>query len=471
MRIGQTSIVHFISQLLATVAGFVATIYFARALGAEILGVYFLVVAVYTWLKLFGTMGFRQSVVKRLSETRRQNQRFTAAFLLQLALLSVLCVAIIAGSDYLDAYVGTAVTDALLLLTLGGIAFTFVGSVLRGEKLVHVAAMLKPVERLVRTVLQIGAILAGFTLFGLLYGHVVALLFASLVGIYIISSRPSLPRQDDFESVLSFAKYSWLGGVSTRTFNAMDTLVLGFFVSTTLIGVYEIAWNVASVLAIFGSSVSQAVFPEISELSTDNREEQATSILNDALAFTGLFTIPGLVGAVILGEYVLIIYGPEFRQGYLVLLLLIVARLLAAYQWQFVNALGAFNRPDLAFWINLSFIVVNMILNFALVALYGWIGAAVATACSAALALVLGYITVRSIVAIRIPYAMIGRQVIAALVMGLVVYSGTVLLTMSVPVALVLIVAGSGIYFGALFGISPQFRSTVLINLPETVFR
>lgn len=467
MRIGQTSLVHFVSQLIATVAGFVATVYFARVLGAETLGVYFLVVAVYTWLKLFGTMGFRQSVVKRLSENRRQNQRFTAALLLQLVLFSVLCGAIVIGSDYINAYVGTDVAGALVLLSLWGIAFTFVGSVLRGEKLVHVAAMLRPVERLARTVLQVGAILAGLTLFGLLYGHAVALFFASVVGIYMTSSRLALPGKKDFESILSYAKYSWLGGLSTRTFNAMDTVVLGFFVSTSLIGVYEIAWNIASVLAVFGSSISQAVFPEISDLSTENREEEATSILNDALAFTGLFTIPGLVGAIVLGEYILALYGSDFRQGYLVLIVLTVARLLAAYQWQFVNALGAFDRPDLAFGINMVFIIVNMTLNVALVALYSWVGAAIATTFSAALALVLGYVAVQHILDLQIPYTSIGHQVIAALLMGILLYGGTIPLSMSVPVALVMVAAGCGIYFGVLFGISSQFRSTVMVNLPE----
>jgi O-antigen/teichoic acid export membrane protein len=461
-----------VSELLATVFGFVATVYFARVLGAETLGVYFLVIAVYTWLKLFGTMGFRQSVVKRLSEGHRRNQRFTAAVVLQLGLVLIVIAIIFFSSSYINEYVGREVALTLILLTLAGTTFTFAGSVLRGEKVVHLAGMLKPTERIIRTILQVALVaMTSFTLFGLLYGHIGALVLASLLGLSLISSHLSVPNKSDITSVLSFAKYSWLGGISTRTFNALDTIILGFFVGSSLIGIYEIAWNVASVLAIFGSSVSKAVFPEISDLSKKDRVKQAESILNDALAFTGLFTIPGLVGAIILGEYVLGIYGPEFRQGSFVLIILIIARLFAAYQWQFVNALGAFDRPDLAFKVNVIFIIINILLNVILVWQYGWTGAAAATAFSAGLALLLGYMVLNSIIEVQIPYGAISRQVTAALLMGLFIALAKTAISISVPKAVMLIIVGGVIYFVVLFSISVRFRTTVIENMPKLASR
>jgi O-antigen/teichoic acid export membrane protein len=48
MNLGQTSVVYFVSKLLGSVLGFVATIYFARVLGAEVLGQYALVLALIT---------------------------------------------------------------------------------------------------------------------------------------------------------------------------------------------------------------------------------------------------------------------------------------------------------------------------------------------------------------------------------------------------------------------------------------
>jgi hypothetical protein len=57
MRLGQTSIIHFSSRLVASVVGFLATLYFARELGAGTLGFYFVALAIVSWLSLAGTLG------------------------------------------------------------------------------------------------------------------------------------------------------------------------------------------------------------------------------------------------------------------------------------------------------------------------------------------------------------------------------------------------------------------------------
>ncbi|MDY6779450.1 MAG: polysaccharide biosynthesis C-terminal domain-containing protein, partial [Halobacteria archaeon] len=109
------------------------------------------------------------------------------------------------------------------------------------------------------------------------------------------------------------------------------------------------------------------------------------------VAYAGLFLVPGLVGGLVLGEVILSVYSQEFQQGYLVLVLLILARLISTYKNQFVNVIDAINKPDVGFKINAVFVVTNVSLNFVLVYFRGWIGAAVATAVSAAVGCVLAY--------------------------------------------------------------------------------
>lgn len=468
MRIGRTSIVHFGSQLVATVVGFLATIYFARRLGADTLGVYFLVTSVYLWLEVIASGGIRSAVTKRLSEGEDRNRRLTAALVCVSLILVLVILVLLLFSDQVESYLGVAVVPVLILLLVVGTTFTVLTSVLSGEHKVHLRSLLTPVDRIARTILQVALVVAGSGLAGLLYGYLGAMVVAILVGAYFVSTRFAVPRKEDFVSILTYAKYAWLNGVNTRAFASTDTIVLGFFVSSTLIGVYEIAWNVASILAVFGSSISQAVFPEISSLSANDETERASDLVSDALAFTGLFTIPGLVGGLVLGEWILGIYGSEFQQGSLVLVILIAARLLSAYQWQFVNALGALDRPDRAFRVNLVFLVVNVGLNLVLVALYGWIGAAVATTLSAALTLVLGYVSLQSVIDVTVPYDEIGRQIAGAAVMGAVLYLLTVPIDVRLHTAVLLVGVGAIVYFLVLAAISSRFRTTVVSNLPSS---
>ncbi len=68
MRPGQTSAVVFVAKVVGSALWFAATIIFARLLGAEVLGIYGLVLTLVAWLQAGATMGFGSAITKRLSE-------------------------------------------------------------------------------------------------------------------------------------------------------------------------------------------------------------------------------------------------------------------------------------------------------------------------------------------------------------------------------------------------------------------
>jgi O-antigen/teichoic acid export membrane protein len=465
MRVGQKSFIYFLSKIGATLAGFVATIYLARILGAGTLGTYYLVIAVLTWLKMFSTMGIAKSVKKRISETDEPSEFLTAGVLLQAASLLVVTTAIVVFQSQFRSYTGFERIDILLLLLFAGAFFSFVTSVLVGENLTHVSGALQPLDRVTRTVAQVAFVLLGFNLLGLFFGYIIGSILAATVGLYYVSARFSYPDRSHFRSLWAYAKFSWLGSFSNRTLASMDTLVLGVFVTTDLIGIYEIAWNVASVLAVFGVAINTGLFPEISSLDADETESIA-ELAQTGVAYAGVFVIPGLVGGLILGEVILSVYSQEFRQGYLILVLLIFARLISTYKNQFVNIIDATNRPDIGFRINAVFVVTNISLNFLLVYVYGWVGAAVATIISAAVGVIIAYGALTRLTAFQFPISEVLKQLVAAVAMGIPVYVGAEYLSYQVLPSLLLVPAGAGVYFGVLLSISLRFRTTVRANIP-----
>jgi O-antigen/teichoic acid export membrane protein len=256
--------------------------------------------------------------------------------------------------------------------------------------------------------------------------------------------------------------------VESRSFSAMDTVVLGLFVGSNLIGYYEVAWNLASILAVFGTSISQTMFPAISQLSSDDDHERVRGLVEDALAFTGLFVIPGLIGAAVVGEHVLRIYGEDFQRAALVLVILVAARLVYAYEAQLVSALDAIDAPALAFRVNLAFVIANLALNLLLVRLYGWVGAAVGTALAATVGLVLAYRALVDALSFDVPVREIARQWSAALLMGGVVFLAEPPLLGALPgwmAAVVLVGVGAAAYFFALVGLSERLRMVIVENI------
>lgn len=475
MRIGQTSIVVFVSKLVASVFGFVATIYFARVLGAEVLGYYTLTVALVQWLKLSGSLGVNGAMKKRISEGDETARFATAGVVMIGALGLVLSVIVLFASPYIERYVGRQVTVFVVLLLILGLGRSTVNAILHGQQSVHISGVLTPLKIIIISGTQLPLVLAGMELTGLLIGHTVGWLSVMLVGTKFVAVGLSRPSRRHFRSLFDYAKYSWFGGLKNRTFNDIDVLILGLFVPAQLVGIYSVAWNIASFLMTFDGAISQAIFPEISRASTNDRETAVSELINEALRFGGLILIPGLMGGALLSGRLLRIYSSEFTQGAAVLVILILSTMLYGYQRQLLMSLNAMDRPDVALRVNLAFVGFNAVANVVLVIAIGWVGAAIATALSAALGTTLAYGALVKLVDFSVPYTEIARQVGAALAMGVPV-AGTLwaentygVVNHNVTLVLTLVTVGATIYFAVLLVISAKFRTVVKRNLPVEI--
>lgn len=462
MRLAKTSVLYFLSDISTSVIGFLATLYFARVLGASVLGQYFVVVALVAWLSI-PSNGIATAINKRMSEGVNPGRYVSAGLVLNGTLAAFIVLAAILLRSHLETYVGAPVGLLFALVFIGQVAFTTTTRALSGQHMVAYAGGLKTFDRTLRVGLQATLVVVGYKIIGLVVGHGVAFGVAAGVGLLISRVEFSIPTHKEFYELLSFAQYSWLGNMQSRTFGWMDTLVLSLFVSSGLIGVYEISWRLASVLILVSNSVSQTLFPKMSNIATDGDYDEIRNLIDEALFAAGIFTIPGFVGAAILGPEILRIYGREFVAGNVVLLILIAARAMNAYGSQLMNVINAINRPDLAFRINLAFIATNFALNVVLVYFYGWHGAAVATGISSLITLILGFYVVSIVIGTpSIPVMGVGYQIAAATLMGASIW----ILQRTLPwqnmyVTAFLVFTGAVLYAAFLLALSPRLRNKV----------
>lgn len=479
MRIAQKSFIVFFSKLVGSVFGFVATIYFARLLGAEILGYYASVLAIVAWLAFVSDLGVTTALTKRVSEGREQSSYFTGSVLLILGLGSTVCIVVLLLADTINAYVGETVAAFVVLLLVVRLFHETVIATLEGENNVHIAGLLSPLKIGSRSVVQVLLVLTGFSLSGLLIGYAVGGVLTGVVGLLVVSIHFRVPSRKHLRRLMDFAKFSWLGKLQARSFNEVDILVLTVLVPSTFVGIYSIAWSITKFLTLFGSAISSTLFPEISRADSQGNTETVSTLVSDSLLYNGLLIIPGLFGAFILARPLLRIYGPEFIEGATVLWILVLAALLYGYQEQFMYALNAIDYPNIAFRVNLVFIGLNVLLNIALVLQMGFVGAAIATAISAGTGLVLSFFAFRSKASFEIPISEISKQFFSAATMAVIIYSarefskGLTLdfdmipyVTGNTVILVALVSAGAFIYFTVLLSLSSRFRETLLANAP-----
>ena len=459
MRLGRTTLIHFGSQIAVAVSGFAATLVIARILGSETLGLYATTVALLFWATL-PVNAIGSAMNKRISEGVNQSSFLAAGILLIVFISTILSLLTTVFGSWINDYVGTSVHILLVFLLLSNSGFIITNKALNGQKKVGYTGLVQAANQVIKAALQICFITLGYKFGGLVIGHIAAFLVATVLGLRAFDISPTAPRWKHFKSLYRYARYSWLGTLQTRSFAWMDTVVLAFFVSPTLIGIYEVAWNLASALALISVSISTALFPEMSELGTDNEYEKITHYVEDALVFAGIFLFPGFIGAIIVGPRILQIYSQEFQQGETILLILIVARMIAAFGGQFINTINAINRPDITFRINLYFVITNIILNILLVWVFGWYGAAIATALSAVVLLILGYYFLLILIdQLSIPWKELGYQSIAACVMGIILFFINNKISDGNYMTVFLVITGALIYMLTLISISDQIRS------------
>lgn len=475
MRLGQTSLLYFLSKISGSLLGALATVYIARILGAEPLGIYHLVIGLVSWLAILGRVGVSKAITKRVSEGSDEGEYVVAGTVVIISMFVLVTAAIALFRGQIVEYVGYPATGFIILILFVVLLNGLVNSLLTGLHLVHISGILSPLRTGGRALAQVSLIIAGVSTASLFIGHLIGYFAAIGIGMYYIMRNVpefSRPKRHHFENLFDFAKFSWLGSLQSRMFSYTDIVVLGFFVSSGLVGVYAVAWNVAHFFILFSGALSTTLFPEMSSISAQNDSQAVGRIVEQALSFGGLFLIPGLLGGAILGERVLRIYGPEFPKGATILTLLILANLFMGYQDQLLNTLNAINRPELAFRVNIVFVGANISLNVALIYLYGWIGAAVATTVSVAISLTLAYWHVSSIIEFNAPIGEFARQWFAAMIMAGVVYTGLWIentyriLRHNVATVLLLVGIGAGVYFICLFCLSVEFRETVDRNSP-----
>lgn len=461
MTIRRRVTLDFLFQAVISVTGFVATLYIARILGAETLGTYAAVVAILFWAE-FPVSAVGAAINKRVSEGVRRREFLGAGLTLNGAVALTLAGVVLVAADRINGFISAPVSTLMAALLIGSALFRTIRESLKGQKKVHHSGFIGAVERTGRTAAQVGLVFVGYELSGLVFGHALSLFLATALGLLLFDVQPSLPGISEFRGLISYAKYSWLAGIKTRTFTWLDTLILFAFVETSLVGVYEVAWNLSSVMLLAGASIQRVLFPEMSELATSKGYDEIHEHLEDALSYAGILVIPGMVGTLVVGERVLAIYGEEFRVGVAVLAILVFTQLVASFDTQLLSTINAVDRPDVTFRNNVVFITTNLVLNVVLVITVGWVGAAIASSVSMLVTLMLNYYSLSALIGRpSIPARRYVPQIAAAAIMGVATWAASQIIPEGELWTVVLVLAGAGLYFACLTAFSPRIRATV----------
>ncbi|WP_407357235.1 flippase [Methanolobus sp. WCC5] len=451
MNIGavqRQSIILFIWQIAYTFIGFLSTIYFARTVGASVLGGYFLFVAYFTVISLVTDGGFGGAAVKRISEGKEQNEYFSAFVVLRsLFVILVIVILLISRRYFVD--FNDAGTFMWFLLALAvSVMFGAISGAMQGCGKVGVQATGNFVNNISRIIVQVIAVFFGFGTAGLAGGFVFGMLVGTLLQLHFFGLSFVSFEWKHIKNLATFSAWIFLISSGVIVFSTSDTIMIGYYLNNSDVGVYRIALQLSAMAGFTAIALRSTLWPRVSRWSKIGETGLIEESISRAFTYSIILAVPMFAGGILLGDKILyFFYGEEFAGGYISMIVLLIVQIVTIIYYLFSAYLTALdNLKDLS-KVTMIAVAINIALNAALIPLVGIAGAAIATLLTMGLNAILASRLLSKILTIRIEYGCLMNILKASIMMSLFIGMYRLMIPISnVWQVIIPIILGGGIY-------------------------
>ncbi len=385
---GQTAVI-LASRVIGALSTAVLTIVLARFLGLEGYGTYAFALTVASTAALVASMGIDSATSRFVADGFNQRRGVATAIWRGLRLRTVVAgivfgVLIIFADPFADLLgqpgLGPAIRAASLALFFSA-GFSWVSGVYEGVRRGGRLALMSLVKAAVEFVAVLAVLVAGFGVVAVLLGN--ALSYAVAVGVGLVLMRPYMRRQasdaaDEVStmSILRYGNHIWLAGIAWILFDRVDQFLLGIFLGTDAVGLYDAPWRIAAILGLLSLSLASAVTPRVASADPAEAGALVTKALRVAII---AYLVLAAITAVAASDMFVALLGPDFARSADVLIVLLPYLVLIGLSPILSRALDYIGVAAVRKWIALATFLVNLALDLILIPTVGLLGAAIAT--------------------------------------------------------------------------------------------
>ena len=383
-------------KVFGLIAGLLISIFLARSLGPEGLGVVNFANKFGMILLILTMFGFQNVIIKfiAVAKGRRDNLAISTALKTSLVFNGILSVVIASiGAIVLplildtwlgnqDLYIPLLIVFVMLIPQTISMVY---GSALNGFGKIWQANLVN--QTLSALLVGLGLILYwSFNIFFtpisvlLLYAISRTILVVVVKVLWNQSFKSKIKGQFNFKPMLKMAKPLMLvTGTGVIASNA-DAIMLGMFGTFKDVGIYSVAARLALLTSFFLQVTNAAISPKLASLFDESKISEMILMVQRVTKGLTLVALLFVIFFVTLGQWLLGFWGVEFQQAYWVLVIIVIG--------QFFNIATGCSGMLLVMcgyekthgYISLAALILNIILNVVLISNFGALGAAIATA-------------------------------------------------------------------------------------------
>lgn len=446
----------FAAQFAIKILSFIFSVLIIRNLGAESYGQYTTVLAFGAIFAIFSDLGLAPYTIREISRYRDQPD---GSKYIQTLFVNVLVIRILLSLITAVLMLVTAWLTGRPLVMIGAIALNSIGlllysihgaseAALSGFERLDIIFGAKVVQQLTFVALAAVVLIGGFGYYGLIMGNLVAISLMTYICwrsarrlVSHLGKVDLLIWKSLLRASLPFAIIGFALGLSYK----FDTILLNIFRGDSETGFYNAAYNLVFSAVLISNVINTSMYPTLTREFTNNPGE-LPKIFERMLRYLMIVSLPIAVGGSLLaGPLVDLLYSGSYAQSALALRIVIWVIPLM-YASEYLGYIVVIHNKEIrvarAILVSTA---VNISLNLLLVPIYGLLAASVMTVVTEIILVAQHLWTLRGMIRHSDWKGSLLRPVLAALLMGGVVYLAHPYLHLFVTIGV-----GALVYFGLL---------------------
>jgi O-antigen/teichoic acid export membrane protein len=372
----------FVGEVVVRVLSLIFFVMIARILGASEFGVYSFAFAIASIFLIFSDLGLATLLIKEVAKDRKKSSDYLSnIFSLKFfATLAFTIVTIIIFINVAVKETAIAVTIVMLASFFNAITEPFRNIFLAFEKH-HYYAMMNIFERAISTILGILLLLKGYGLIPVLCVFVISYALNFAVSSIIVWKKfTHFSLSFEIKKWLHMLRQSWpflLSLLFMAIYYRIGIIMLKIMLkSNDVVGWYNSAFGLVDSLSFIPLIIATAVFPAMSRFHTESRKFLGM-VYEKAFYYLAIIAIPVAFATTMLaGKIITSLYTAEYSPAILALQLLVWSEVFIFFNYLIGYLLNATDKQHLFARATATYLVINIILNLALIPKFQHIGVA-----------------------------------------------------------------------------------------------
>jgi len=374
-----------LQQVAVNLLSIVVVGYIARKLGKVDYGVFSLAFTFTVFFTFLGHLGLRTLTIREVAKERDKSNEYLGKIIpARLVLITLMTAVIPLAAILLNYDMKTIIIVAIAALaTMFEQLSRILSDIFQAHEEMGKVAFRDIAVRILTGIASIAVLYSGYRLITLSWIYVLGAIVGFLINVLLYNRRFPWPKlQVDYSFIWQNIKEGlsfMVLGMATTMYTHVDVLIISKLLDMQSVGIYNASANLFYRLSFIADAVATASFPAIAQLYWQNKSE-ASDVLSKSLCGILIISIPAAVGGWMLADDIIaMIYGDGYASSAAIFRIFIASMPFMFLSMQFNYALGAIKLQGLVLKIIMVLLLVNIVVNIAIIPGYGIKGAACVT--------------------------------------------------------------------------------------------